>query len=111
MVKVFIAPRRYVQGADVLKDIGKYVAPLGKRVLVAWGPVVSEKFNDTVKKSFEENDLVLIPFNFSGECDRGQIGRGVEKAKAEKRKSLWDWEAARPSIWPRRWQWKSTPSW
>ena len=55
MVKVFIAPRRYVQGAGVLNDIGKYVAPLGKRVLVAWGPVVSEQFNGTVKKSFEEN--------------------------------------------------------
>ena len=84
MVKVFIAPRRYVQGAAVLKDIGKYVAPLGKRVLVAWGPVVSEQFNDVVKKSFEENDLVLIPFKFSGECDRGQIGLGIDLAKAEK---------------------------
>ena len=78
MVKVFIAPRRYVQGVGVIKDIGKYVAPLGKRVLVAWGPVVSEQFNAVVKKSFEENDLVLIPFKFSGECDRGQIGLGVE---------------------------------
>jgi len=41
----------------------------GKHVLVAWGPVVSGQFNDTVKKSFEENDLVLIIFKFSGECD------------------------------------------
>ena len=81
MVKVFIAPRRYVQGAGVLNDIGKYVAPLGKRVLVAWGPVVSGQFNDTVKKSFEENELVLIPYKFSGECDRGQIGLGVEKRR------------------------------
>ncbi len=84
MVKIFLAPRRYVQGAGVLNDIGKYLAPLGKRILVAWGPVVSEQFNDTVTKSFEENGLVLIPFKFSGECDRGQIGLGVDKAKAEK---------------------------
>ena len=83
MEKVFIAPRRYVQGAGVLKDIGKYVAPLGKRILVAWGPVVSKQFSEGVKKSFEENNLVLIPFEFSGECDRGQIGLGIEKAKAE----------------------------
>ena len=39
MIKVFIAPRRYVQGVGVLKEIGKYVAPLGKRALVAWGPM------------------------------------------------------------------------
>ena len=51
MVKVFIAPRRYVQGTGVLNDIGKYLAPLGKRILVAWGPVVSEQFNDRVKKA------------------------------------------------------------
>jgi glycerol dehydrogenase-like iron-containing ADH family enzyme len=38
MIKVFIAPRKYVQGGGVLKEIGKYVAPLGKRALVAWGP-------------------------------------------------------------------------
>ena len=84
MVKVFIAPRRYVQGVGVLADIGKYLAPLGKRVLVAWGPVVSEQFSGIVEKSFAENNLVLIPFKFSGECDRGQIGLGVAKAQAEK---------------------------
>lgn len=84
MEKVLIGPRRYVQGTGVLNNIGKHIAPLGKRVLVAWGPVVSEQFSAIVKKSFEENELVLIPFKFSGECDRGQIGKGVEKAKAEK---------------------------
>ncbi len=83
MIKVFIAPRRYVQGVGVLKDIGKYVAPLGKRVLVVWGPVVSELFSETVEESFQEHDLVLIPYKFSGECDRGQIGLGIDKAKAE----------------------------
>ena len=60
MIKVSIAPRRYVQGAGVLDDMGKYIAPLGKRVLVAWGPAVSEQFNDRVKKSFAENELELI---------------------------------------------------
>jgi glycerol dehydrogenase len=83
MVKVFIAPRRYVQGVGVLADIGKYIAPLGKRALIAWGPVVSEKFGVQVVKSLKDNSVDAIPFIFSGECDRGQIGRGIEKAKAE----------------------------
>jgi glycerol dehydrogenase len=83
MIKVFIAPRRYVQGVGVLKDLGKYIGPLGKRVLVAWGPVGSELFAETVEASFAEYELELIPFRFSGECDRGQIALGVEKAKAE----------------------------
>jgi glycerol dehydrogenase len=54
MIKVFIAPRRYVQGVGVLRDIGKYVAPLGKRALVVWGPKVSQVFADSVGKSFAE---------------------------------------------------------
>jgi hypothetical protein len=48
MIKVFIAPRRYVQGAGVLKEIGKYLAPLGKRALVVWGPNVSQLYGKMV---------------------------------------------------------------
>jgi glycerol dehydrogenase len=83
MVKVFIAPRRYVQGVGVLADIGKYIAPLGKRALVAWGPVVSQTFSEPVGKSLKAHNIEMISFEFSGECDRGQIGKGIERAKAE----------------------------
>jgi glycerol dehydrogenase len=83
MIKVFIAPRRYVQGVGVLAEIGKYIAPLGKRALIAWGPVVYAKFGAQVEKSLKDYGVEPVPFTFSGECDRGQIGLGVEKAKAE----------------------------
>ena len=83
MIKVFIAPRRYVQGVGVLKEIGKYVAPLGKRALVAWGPNVSQAFGDLVGKSFAEHKIELISYVFSGECDRPQVATGIEKVKAE----------------------------
>ncbi len=83
MIKVFIAPRRYVQGVDALAELGKYVAPLGKRALVAWGPVSSKMFAEPVEKSLKEHEIELISFEFSGECDKGQINLGVEKVKAE----------------------------
>jgi glycerol dehydrogenase len=83
MIKVFIAPRRYVQGVGVLKEIGKYVAPLGKRALVAWGPNVSQAFGDLISKSFAEHKVELISYVFSGECDRPQVAAGIEKVKAE----------------------------
>jgi glycerol dehydrogenase len=83
MIKIFIAPRKYVQGAGVLKEIGKYVAPLGKRALVAWGPNVSQVFADTISTSFAEHSIDLISFVFSGECDRPQVAAGIEKVKAE----------------------------
>jgi glycerol dehydrogenase len=84
MIKVFIAPRRYVQGVGVLNEIGKYIAPLGKRALVIWGPAGSEIFAEPVERSFKEHDVELVSFRFSGECDHGQVGLGVDKAKAEK---------------------------
>ena len=84
MVKVFIAPRRYVQGVGVLADIGKYIAPLGKRALVAWGPVVSQLFGAQVEQSLKAHSVEPVFFTFSGECDHDQIGLGIEKAKAEK---------------------------
>jgi len=34
MKSILIAPRRYVQGRDVLREAGRYVAMLGKKALV-----------------------------------------------------------------------------
>jgi glycerol dehydrogenase len=82
VIKVFIAPRRYVQGVGVLQEIGKYVAPLGKRALVAWGPNVSGAFGDMIRQSFAEHSVQLISYVFSGECDRSQVAAGIEKARA-----------------------------
>jgi glycerol dehydrogenase len=84
MIKVFIAPRKYVQGPGVIKEIGKYVAPLGKRALVAWGPNVSQAFGDSTARSFAENGVELISYLFSGECDRPEVDAGITKVKEEK---------------------------
>jgi glycerol dehydrogenase len=84
MLKVFIAPRRYVQGVGALAELGKYVASLGKRALIAWGPLASKMFAAPVTKNLKEHGIDMVSFEFSGECDRGQIKLGVEKAQAEK---------------------------
>lgn len=84
MLKALIAPRRYVQGVGALAELGKYVAPLGKRALVVWGPVASKMFLEPVSQSLKKYNVEMVSFQFSGECDRGQIGLGVEKALAEK---------------------------
>lgn len=84
MIKVLIAPRRYVQGVGALAELGKYVQPLGKRALVVWEPVINKMFWEPVSQSLKKYDIELISFQFSGECDRGQIRLGVEKALTEK---------------------------
>jgi glycerol dehydrogenase len=83
MIKVFIAPQRYVQGVGVLKNIGQYLSPLGKQALVVMGPTVREIFGDQISQSLAEHKVGFIPFYFTGECSHGQVDLGVEKARAE----------------------------
>jgi glycerol dehydrogenase len=84
MIKVLVSPRRYVQGAGALAELGKYVAPLGKRALVAMGPTVNKLFAEPVQEALQKYYIEMVPFLFSGECDRGQIKLGVEKALTQK---------------------------
>ncbi len=84
IVKVLIAPRRYVQGVGVLADIGTYLAPIGKRALLVWDKSVESLFAADVTASLKAHSVEPIPFIFSGECDRGQIAKGIEIAKDKK---------------------------
>ena len=36
MKKTLIAPHRYVQGPDVLAELGVFLQPLGKKALILW---------------------------------------------------------------------------
>jgi len=38
MKSILIAPRKYVQGRGVIKEIGGYLRLLGKKPLVLWTP-------------------------------------------------------------------------
>ena len=84
MIKVFEAPRKYVQGVGVLKEAGKWVAPLGKRALVVWGATVKEQVGARLEASLTEAGVALTSFECAGNCTRDQIAAGVAKAKAEK---------------------------
>jgi glycerol dehydrogenase len=83
MIKQFIAPRRYIQGVGILAEIGKYVGPLGKRVMMVWGPNASAIFGEAVEASCAEYELELISFKFSGECSKTQVALGMEMATAK----------------------------
>ena len=42
MKAVLIAPRKYVQGRGVLKEVGTYLAMLGKKPMVLWDKCVRD---------------------------------------------------------------------
>ncbi len=83
MIRSLIAPRRYVQGSGALAEAGKFVAPLGKRALVVWGPNVRPILTEPLTASLAKSGIELLSFEFSGECSRNQASLGIDQAKME----------------------------
>jgi glycerol dehydrogenase len=84
MIKTLIAPGRYVQGAGALDEAGKYIAPMGKKVLVIWDTLVCDLISNQLGESFEKNKVKWVSHIFSGECSRNQEKIATEVGKKEK---------------------------
>lgn len=79
--KILIAPGKYVQGPDVLSEIGKHVASLGKKALVIGGPTALSVTKGTIEKSFADGEIEGIYEVFNGECCDSEINRLMDIAK------------------------------
>ncbi len=81
MVKIMIAPNRYIQGPRVLRDTGKYIAHLGSKVFFIGGPTALSTVKDQVSASLDENSMGYQFEAFSGECTRASAAQLLEKAR------------------------------
>ena len=75
MKSILIAPRRYVQGAGVLSELGTYVAMLGTTPVVLWDERVKALVADTVLASLEGAGLDAVPVDFQGETTKAEAAR------------------------------------
>jgi glycerol dehydrogenase len=80
MIKIMIAPNRYIQGPQVLKDTGKYIAHLGSKVFFIGGPTALSAVKDQVSASLKEHSMEYHFEAFAGECTRSSADRFSEKA-------------------------------
>lgn len=78
MIKVLIAPGRYVQGAGALDSAGKFIAPLGKKALVIWDQIVHGLIGERLQASLLGEQMTVKSFVFSGECSHGQVDLGLK---------------------------------
>jgi glycerol dehydrogenase len=83
MLKVFEAPRKYVQGVGVLDQAGQWIEPLGKRALVVWGRTVRAQVGKALVASLEAAGIAPILFECQGSCTRSQIAAGAQLARDE----------------------------
>jgi glycerol dehydrogenase len=84
MKAVLIAPRKYVQGPDVLSEAGALIAAIGKRPLVLWDKKVKSIVGKTLLASLAEAKLKVADVAFAGDSTHAEVDR-VAKLAVEAR--------------------------
>ena len=75
MKTVLIAPRKYIQGRNVLRELGDYLKLLGQKPLIVWDPCVKGIVGPTVQTSVRDAGLDMIDVEFQGEATAGERAR------------------------------------
>lgn len=83
MKAVLIAPRKYVQGRGVLKEVGTYLAMLGKKPMVLWDKSVKEIVGQTVLESIKAAGLEVVDIDFQGESSKAEASRVAQIAREQ----------------------------
>ncbi len=73
MNKVFIAPRKYVQGRGALNEIGSHLAAISKKPLILWDSFVKEILGEKIIASLDEAGLEYMTYDFCGESTKGEV--------------------------------------
>jgi glycerol dehydrogenase len=74
-IKIFGGPDRYVQGAGAAASLGRHIAPVGDRVLVAGGRTGLRETREGREKSFGEYGIWQVEEVFRGETCDSEIER------------------------------------
>lgn len=81
-MRIFAATSRYVQGPDLLDQLGKYCRELGERSVVIADPDVMRLFGARLKQSFATVDAQTTLLEFPGEVTHSAIDALSERARA-----------------------------
>jgi len=81
MVKIMIAPNRYIQGPGVLKEAAQYILHLGSNFFFIGGPTALSIVKERASTSLDEKSLKFYFEEFSGECTRASAAGLSDKAR------------------------------
>ena len=82
MDKVFIAPRRYVQGAGVLGRSGELISKIGKRVMLLWDAPVRGIVGAPLLADLKKAGLTVEDVLFAGDSTKAEAKRVAELLKS-----------------------------
>ena len=80
MVKIMIAPNRYIQGPGVIKEAAQYIGHLGSHFFFIGGATALSIIRDKVLASLGERPFRYHFEEFTGECTRSSASGLSEKA-------------------------------
>jgi len=75
MNRVFIAPRRYVQGRNVIHEAGAWIGPLGRKVAILWDSKVKEIIGEGLLPGLEKSGIEIIEIDFHGDSTKAEAKR------------------------------------
>ena len=78
---VFSSPRKYVQGAGVLAELGTYLKELGNSAFLIADEVVWELVGKQVQETLKQSDIQQRYEPFNGEASSNEITRLAEAAR------------------------------
>lgn len=82
MKRIFGAPRRYVQGAGALDELGEEAMLLGTRAFVIADPVAFRQMGAELRASLDRHGCAFEVSTFGGECSAAEISRQSASAQA-----------------------------
>jgi len=84
MKRVMIAPRKYVQGINVLKEAGSLIGPIGKKVMVLWDSKVKGIVGETLLSSLKAAGIAVVDVDFKGDSTKAEAARVAKIVSTEK---------------------------
>ena len=81
MIKIMIAPNRYIQGPGVITEIAHYIEHLGSKVFFVGGPSALSHTRNIISESLDEKSMKYWFEEFSGECTRTSADELSSKAR------------------------------
>lgn len=78
---IFSSPRKYVQGAGVLDELGNYVTELGNHAFVVADDVVWGLIGERAQSTLTQAGVNVIRQQFNGEASSNEISRLSQQAQ------------------------------
>ncbi len=77
----FIAPRKYVQGRNLLREAGAHLSKVGRKPLILWDARVKSLLSQRVLPGLQEAKLEMVDVDFHGDSTKAEAARVAQVAR------------------------------